>query len=197
VLLIGAGGMLGRAVAAALQPRHDVVAASRSCAPCRADLADAASLEQVFAAHGPFDAVVCAAGEAGFGRLDDFTADAFGAALNGKLLAQIRLALVARANLRDGSSITLTTGLLSCNPIRGAVAATTANAVIEGFVRAAAIDMPRGLRINAVSPGVLSESWDAYGRYFAGFEPVPAARVALAFVRSVEGAESGRTYLVH
>lgn len=192
--MVGASGVRGRAVAAALRERHDVVEASRSRAPHRVDLADADSLHWIFDGQGPFDAVVCAAGEADLGRLETLSAETFA---SGKPLGQIRLALVAQSRLGDGGSITLTTGVLSRNPIRGAAAAATANAGLEGFVRAASIEMPRGLRINAVSPCVLSEAWSAYGRYFARFEPVPATRVALAYVRSIEGAQTGQTYAVH
>ena len=43
---------------------------------------------------------------------------------------------------------------------------------------------------------VLTESLPTYGPYFAGFESVPAARVAMAYQRSVEGGQTGRVYRV-
>ena len=98
--------------------------------------------------------------------------------------------------LRDGGSITLISGILSAEPIRNGANATEVNAAIEGFVADAAIELPRGLRINAVSPTVLTESLEGYGPFFPGFESVPAARVALAYQRSVEGAQTGRVYRV-
>ena len=70
------------------------------------------------------------------------------------------------------------------------------NSAIEAFVRAAAVELPRGLRINAVSPNVFAESMPGYAPYFRGFEPIPVARAALAFSRSVEGAQSGQVYKV-
>ena len=103
---------------------------------------------------------------------------------------------VTEETVADGGSITLTTGVLAQEPIRYGASATMVNAAIEGFVRAAAIELPRGIRINAVSPGVLSESMPGYGPYFRGFEPVPAARAALGFSRSVEGAQTGQIYRV-
>jgi NAD(P)-dependent dehydrogenase (short-subunit alcohol dehydrogenase family) len=81
-------------------------------------------------------------------------------------------------------------------PVVGGAAASLANGGIEAFVRAAAIELPRGLRINAVRPGVVAESMDDYAAVFRGFEPVPVARVALAYSRSVEGAETGKVYVV-
>lgn len=70
------------------------------------------------------------------------------------------------------------------------------NGAVNAFVRAAAIEMPRGLRINAVSPGVIEEAMPAYGPFFRGFEPVPATRAALAFAKSVEGLQTGQVYVV-
>jgi len=63
-------------------------------------------------------------------------------------------------------------------------------------VRGAAIELPRGIRINVVSPTVLTESMGAYAPYFRGFEPVTAQRAAQAYLRSVEGAQTGRVYRV-
>ncbi len=91
---------------------------------------------------------------------------------------------------------TLTSGILSEEPIRSGVNATTVNAALEGFVRAAAFELPRGLRINVVSPTVLEESMPVYGAFFQGFEPAPGSRVALAYVRSIEGVQTGRVYRV-
>ena len=62
--------------------------------------------------------------------------------------------------------------------------------------RAAAIELPRGMRINVVSPTVFAESMEGYGPYFRGFEPMPVARAARAFSRSIEGAQTGQVYKV-
>ncbi len=86
--------------------------------------------------------------------------------------------------------------MLADEPIRYGASASLVNAGIEGFVRAAALELPRGIRINAVSPNVLQESMPGYAPYFRGFEPVPAARATLGFSRSVEGAQSGQVYRI-
>ncbi|MDA6870114.1 short chain dehydrogenase, partial [Escherichia coli] len=49
---------------------------------------------------------------------------------------------------------------------------------------------------NLISPTVLTESTEAYDGFFPGFESVPAATVAQAYRRSVEGVQSGRVYKV-
>ena len=113
-----------------------------------------------------------------------------------KLMGQVNLVLVGREFIADGGSFTLTSGVLTHDPIRFGSSASMVNGAIEAFVRAAAIELPRGLRINAVSPGVLLESMPGYGPFFRGHEPVPAARVALAYAKSVEGARTGQVFEV-
>ena len=70
------------------------------------------------------------------------------------------------------------------------------NGALEGFVVAAAIELPNALRLNLVSPTVLTESMPEYGDYFPGFMPVSAAEVAQAYRKSVEGKQSGQVYRV-
>ncbi|WP_080524338.1 SDR family oxidoreductase [Methyloprofundus sedimenti] len=61
---------------------------------------------------------------------------------------------------------------------------------LEGFVRAAALELPCGIRVNAVAPGWVRETLVAMK-----MDPssgIPAAQVALAYVRSVEGRMTGQ-----
>ncbi len=111
-------------------------------------------------------------------------------------MGQVNLVLAARETLRDGGSITLIGGVLSDEPILYGSSASMVNGALEAFVRAAAIELPRGLRLNLVSPTVLAESMADYGPFFRGFEPVPAARAALAYSRSIEGGQTGQIYRV-
>lgn len=197
LLLIGASGTLGRAVAAELGQRHDVITAGRTSGDLRLDLTDAESIRAALAQAGPLDAVVCAAGNVHFAPLLDMSAQQWNIGLADKLMGQVNLSLLAAQYLRDGGSITLTGGILAEQPIRQGASAALVNGGLESFVRAAAIELPRGLRINLVSPNVLTEAMPAYAPYFRGFEPVSGARSALAYSRSVEGAQTGQIYRVH
>ncbi|MGN6223138.1 short chain dehydrogenase [Pseudoxanthomonas sp.] len=196
ILVVGASGTLGKAITERLGQHHHIISAGRNSGDHRVDLRDDASVAGLFVAVGRVDALVSAAGSVHFGPLTEMTAAQFDVGLQDKLLGQIRLALIGQHHLADGGSITLTTGILAKQPIRLGANATAVNAAVEGFVRAAACELPRGLRINAVSPTVLSEAWDAYADFFPGFEPVPAARAALAFQRSIEGVQTGQVYKV-
>jgi len=196
ILLVGAQGTIGRGIAAELGQRHDILEAGRNSGSVRLDLADGKSVHRALEPLGPLDAIVSAAGHVAWGPLLELKPDQWDFSVNNKLMGQVVLALIGAQYLRDGGSITLTTGVLADQPVVGGAAASLANGGIEAFVRAAAIELPRGLRINAVSPGVVAESMDDYAPYFRGFEPVPAARVALAYSRSVEGADTGKVYAV-
>jgi NAD(P)-dependent dehydrogenase (short-subunit alcohol dehydrogenase family) len=201
ILVVGASGVLGRAIVAELSPRHDIVSAGSKSGDVRIDIADPASVVAGLKAVGPLDAVACAAGAVNFHPLSAIKPaplenSSYGLGLTNKLIGQVNLALAARDHLNDNGSITLITGILADAPIATGTSASMVNRAVEGFVMAAAIEMPRGIRINAVNPSVFEESMGDYGPFFRGFDPVPVARAARAFSRSVEGLETGKTYRV-
>lgn len=196
IAVIGATGTIGKAVVAEFGSRHQVMEIGRTSGEMRVDLTDSKSIEGLFAKLESIDALVSTAGNVHFGPLEKMTPEQFNIGLHDKLLGQVTLALIGQRYLNDGGSITLTSGILSDEPIDGGANATTVSAAIEGFVRAAAIELPRGIRINTVSPSVLQESLGTYGPFFRGFEAVPASRVALAYSRSVEGRQTGKVYKV-
>ena len=197
ILLIGASGTIGQAVLANLGARHDVITVGRSSGAQRADFSQPGAVARLLATVGKLDAIVSTAGNLHFGPLAEMTPEQFNLGLQDKLLGQVQLALIGQKYLNDGGSITLTAGILSIEPIRNGANATAVNAAIEGFVAAAAIELPRGLRINAVSPTILTESVGVYGPYFPGFDTVPAERAARGYQRSVEGGQTGRVYRAH
>jgi len=202
VLLVGYNGTLGRAVATELGARHKIISAGRKNADVILDLTDPVTIREGLENAGKLDAVVSAAGEVAYSPLAEIQPAPFGESLYtlglaSKLLGQVNLVLAARELLRDRGSITLTAGILSERPIAAGSSASMVNGALESFVRAAAIELPRGLRINVVSPTILTESMPQYASFFRGFEPVPASRAALAYSRSVEGLETGQVFRVY
>jgi NAD(P)-dependent dehydrogenase (short-subunit alcohol dehydrogenase family) len=196
ILVVGANGTIGKAIVDELNPRHEIVTAGRTSGDQNVDIADPASIRALFDAVGNVDAVVNAAGDVHFGPLLEMTPEQLEVGLSHKLMGQVHLALEAAKHLNPGGSVTLIAGSLSHDPVRYGASASLVNSAIEGFVRAAAIEFPPGTRINAVSPTVLCESMGAYGPFFRGTECVPAKRVAMAFSKSVEGAQTGQVYFV-
>ncbi|GLY44109.1 short chain dehydrogenase [Amycolatopsis sp. NBRC 101858] len=183
--MLGATGLVGRAVAAALEPRHDVIAVSRA-SPVSADLRDPASLDALFGE--PADALVCCAANVPLRPLAELTDEQVLDDLRGKLLGQVALARRAAAHLGDGGSITLTGGTFD-EPVPGSGLGALVNAGLEGFVRSAAAELPRGLRINVVSPGWITETLEAMGEQGG----TPVAVVAEAYRALVEGDATGTT----
>ena len=196
IILVGASGTIGQAIDRELRERHDIVRVGRNSGELQVNIADPASIRRLFEQTGPFDALISAAGNAHFGALEELSAKEFAVGLDDKLMGQINLVLIGREFANDGASFTLTSGVLSEDPIRYGAAVSTVNAALDGFVRAAAIELPRGLRINGVSPTILEESLPAYGPFFRGFKAVPAATVALAYAKSAEGRQTGQVYRV-
>lgn len=197
IVVVGASGTIGKAIVKELESRgHEVVQVGRTSGHYRADISSGDTIRALFEKTGMVDAIVSAAGSLHFGPLAEMTAEQFRVGLENKLLGQVNLALIGHKYLNDGGSITLTGGILSEEPIRYGTNATTVNLALEGFVLAAAVELARGIRINLVSPTIVTESVGQFGSYMAGFEPAPAARVALAYVRSIEGIQTGRVYRV-
>lgn len=69
ILVVGATGTIGRAVVAALSAGNDIVPVSRQSTAIKVDLADSASIREMYRSTGTLDAVVCAAGQAKFAPL--------------------------------------------------------------------------------------------------------------------------------
>ena len=196
ILLIGASGTLGSAIESELSSRHDIVRIGRNSGDETVDISDSASIRKLFERIGAFDALICAAGNVTFEKLEDMSQESFALGLRDKLMGQVNLLLIGREFANDGASFTFTTGVLSHDPIASGASASMVNGAIDSFVRAAAIELPRGMRVNSVSPTVLEESMETYAPYFRGFKPVPAATAALAYAKSVEGLQTGHTFHV-
>jgi NAD(P)-dependent dehydrogenase (short-subunit alcohol dehydrogenase family) len=194
VLVVGASGTIGRAVTSELGQRHEIITAGRSSGDVRLDITDIQSIRDALRELDRIDALVSATGSVKFAPFVEMTPEDYRVGLNDKLMGQVNLVLAGRDSLTDGGSFTLTTGVLDRDPVRLGSSASMVNGAVNAFVMAAAIEMPRGLRVNAVSPGVIEESMEFFAPYFRGFEPVTAARAALAYSRSVEGSQTGQVY---
>lgn len=196
ILIAGASGTIGAIVASAFSGKHEVIRAGRSSGDVKVDLSDRASVDAMYKAVGKIDAAIACAGHVHFGPLAEMTSEQFKKGLDDKLMGSVNFVLAGLNHVADGGSFTLTSGILDRDPIRKGVNASTVNAALAGFVMSAAIEMPRGLRINVVSPGLLEASVKKYEGFFPGHEPVAAERVALAYIKSVEGAITGQVIRV-
>ncbi|MBS0167584.1 short chain dehydrogenase [Nitrospira sp. CMX1] len=191
VIVVGGTGTIGSAVVAALSARHEVVVAGRKTGSVHVDLASPDSIRAMFQSVGKFDAVVSAAGQAKFGTLDELMDTDYLFSFSNKLMGQANLARIGRQFITDGGSFTLTSGVLSHEPIKGSASISMVNAGLEGFVRAAALELPRGIRVNVISPPWVTETLIA--RKMDPSHGMPAVHVAQAYLASVEGTMTGQT----
>ncbi|WP_296652758.1 short chain dehydrogenase [Paraburkholderia sp.] len=183
ILVIGATGLLGTEIVRLLSRDHEVIGASRKGPALTVDISDKASIVAMYRQAGAPDAVICVAGTAKFAPLDVLADEDFAFSLANKLMGQINLVRCAPLAVKPGGSITLTSGVLAQHPIPGSAAVSAVNAGIDAFVRAAALELAGKLRVNAVSPGWVSETLQAMGR--DPDEGVPAAVVAQAYRKCV------------
>jgi NAD(P)-dependent dehydrogenase (short-subunit alcohol dehydrogenase family) len=189
ILIVGATGTIGRPLVAAVQGRHELVLASRQQAHEKVDLSDPASIRALYKRVGKLDAVVSAAGEAKFSPLAKLTDDDFAFSLKSKLMGQVNLVRYGIDSVNDGGSFTLTSGVLASQPMIGSGAVSLVNSGVEGFTRVAALEAPRGIRVNIISPPWITETLIAFKMDPTG--GMPAADVARAYVDSIEGKQSG------
>ncbi|WP_137391297.1 short chain dehydrogenase [Rhodoligotrophos defluvii] len=196
ILVVGASGVVGKAVVANLSQRHHVLQASRSQSPFKVDMTSPTSIRALYEEVGSVDAVVAATGHVKFAPLENMSDADYRIGLNDKLMGQVNLVVLGIPYVASGGSFTLTSGILTDEPILGGTSASMVNGALESFTRAAAIELPRGLRINIVNATVLEEALGRYGEFFAGIEAAPGHRVALAYQRSVEGRQTGQVYYV-
>ena len=201
ILLVGAAGVVGRCVHAQLKDEHDIITAGLAGADLVFDLADAAAVVRALNGIGPLDAVISTAGRANFVRLEAVQPNAlidsaYGLGLTDKLLGQVNLALAARAVLRPGGSITLTSGTTSDDPIIGGSSLSMVNGALEHWVRAAATELPQGLRLNVVSPSLVEGTPPQAMAAFPGIEVVSAHRIGLAYLRCLASGITGQVIRV-
>jgi NAD(P)-dependent dehydrogenase (short-subunit alcohol dehydrogenase family) len=190
ILVVGGPGTIGREVVKALASGNEVIQASRSHSPVKVDITDPASIRAMYKNVGKVDAIISAAGGGAWKPLSELTDEDFQSSLNNKLMGQANLVRYGFDNLTDHGSITVTSGVLSQKPMVGSGAISLLNSGLEGFVRAAALEAPRGIRVNVVSPPWVSETLKEMGQ-----DPshgLPAATVARSYVDSVKGKQTGK-----
>ena len=196
IIIVGATGDVGKTAVDALSGRHEVIRVGRTSGDVQMDIEDIDSIRKMYNKVGKVDAVVCAVGHVHFGPVHEMTSEQFMEGINGKVLPQVNLVLEGFDYVNDGGSFTLTSGVTNRDPIRGGSCAAAANGALDGFVVGAAADMPRGIRINAVSPEVLETCRAAYDGFFPGHVHVSDEAVGLAYSKAVEGCLSGQVLIV-
>ncbi len=191
IIIVGATGTMGQHLASVLEKEHQIIRVASQGGDIQADITSTASIENMFKKTGEFDALISTAGPTFVGpwkKLDDNT---FRSGVEGKMMGQINLVLIGQHYINPKGSFTLITGALTEEPQRNFANASAANGAVEGFVRGAAIELEKGIRINAVSPTVIENS-PQYFPYFPGEIPTTMAELEFAFRKSIFGSQTGQ-----
>jgi NAD(P)-dependent dehydrogenase (short-subunit alcohol dehydrogenase family) len=189
VIVVGASGTIGKAIFDSFSSEHEVIRVGNSSGDIQVDISSEESISSMFDQVGNFDALVCAAGLAKFGKFSELSLEDFMLGFKNKLMGQVNLVRIGSGHINKGGSFTLTSGVLSKEPIPGSTSISMVNAGLEAFVRALVLDNPNHFRVNVVSPIWVKETMEAMG--MDSSKGMPAANVALAYKESVESERNG------
>jgi len=155
IIIVGATGTMGKHLTNAFEKEHEIIRVASKGGDIEADITSTESIEKMFKQVGTFDALISTAGPTYVGPWKNLTDKEFRKGVEGKMMGRINLVLIGQHYINPKGSFTLITGALTHNPQKNFANASVANGAVEGFVRAAAIELENGIRINAVSPTVI------------------------------------------
>lgn len=191
ILIIGGKGTIGKKVYDHFSKNHELIIGARTSGDVRVDIADSTSIKTMFDTIGIVDAVVCIAGEAKWAAFDSMSEEDFYIGLKSKLMGQVNLVRIGKDYINKGGSFTLTTGILADHPVMLTTSAAMVNGAIHSFVKAVALELENGIRINVVSSGLVEDAVNKYEVYFPGHNPIPMRKVVNGYIKSVEGRGNG------
>ena len=197
ILIIGGHGTIGKTVVQHFTVKNEIVIAGRSSGDVTVNIADSRSIQSMFEEVGFVDAIICVAGEAKWADFNDLTEDDYFIGLKSKLMGQVNLVRIGQNYLNPNGSITLTTGILADDPVVKTASASMVNGGIHSFVKAVALEIEKGLRINVVSSGVVEDAYEKYKDFFPGHHPIPMQKVVNGYIRSVNGKGNGQIIRIY
>jgi len=197
ILVIGGNGTIGKRVVDHFKTDHDVLIAGRSSGDVKVDITDSKSIQSMFETVEAVDAFICAAGEAKWDSFDNLSEEDYFIGLRSKLMGQVNLVRIGKNYLNPNGSITLTTGILADDPVKLTTSAAMVNGGLHSFVKAVALELPKSIRVNVVSCGLVEDAVDKYQDYFPGYNAIPMNQVVNGYVRSVLGSGNGEIIRIY
>ncbi|MCW3466450.1 short chain dehydrogenase [Chitinophaga nivalis] len=197
ILVIGASGTIGRKLVPALSSTDTIITAGRNSGDIRVDVTDATAIRQLFQEVKGIDACICIAASGPLDNFSTLTEKQLLADMQGKLFGQINLVLIGQHYLNDNGSFTLTSGIFADIPYKGVTGGAIVSGGLHSFVLNAAIELPRGLRINVVSPGMVEDSAKDFGHLFPGLQPVSMQAITDAYRKSIYENNTGQLIKVY
>lgn len=197
ILIIGGHGTIGSSVTSYFSDGNEIIIGGRSKGDVIVDISESDSIEKMFSQINNVDAIVCIAGEAKWDDFDKLSEEDYYIGIKSKLMGQVNLVRIGKNYLNAGGSITLSTGILADDPVIKTASSAMVNGGIHSFVKAVALELEDGIRINAVSLGVVQDAYYKYKDYFPGHNPIPTSKVINAYVRSVIGKMNGEIIRIY
>ncbi|WP_420603946.1 short chain dehydrogenase [Flagellimonas sp.] len=197
ILIIGGNGTIGKTVVSHFEKDNEVLIAGRSSGDVNVDIANSQSIKAMFEKTGKLDAIICVAGEAKWNDFDKLTEEDYYVGLKSKLMGQVNLVRIGKNYLNPNGSITLSTGILADDPVVKTTSAAMVNGGIHSFVKAVALEIENGIRVNVVSSGMVENAYEKYKDYFPGHNPIPMRKVINGYVRSVKGKGNGEIIRIY
>jgi NAD(P)-dependent dehydrogenase (short-subunit alcohol dehydrogenase family) len=197
ILIIGGHGTIGNKVSSYFKKIDTVLIAGRKSGDVLVDISDSNSIKEMFTKTGKLDAIICIAGEAKWANFNVLSEEDYYIGLKSKLMGQVNLVRIGQNYLNPKGSITLTTGILADDPVAQTASASMVNGGIHSFVKAVALEIENGIRVNVVSSGMVQDAYEKYKDYFPGHNPISMHKVINGYVRSVKGKGNGEIIRIY
>jgi len=197
LLIVGGSGTIGKKVTSYFSDTNEVITASRTSGDVTVDISDSNSIKKMFEQTGKLDAIICIAGEAKWADFNELSEEDYYIGLKSKLMGQVNLVRIGQNHLHPNGSITLSTGILADDPVVGSTSAAMVNGALHSFIPAVVLEIKNRIRVNAVSLGMVEDSYERYAESFPGHHPIPMNRVVNAYSRSVNGRGNGEIIKIY
>ncbi|WP_424492604.1 short chain dehydrogenase [Salinimicrobium sp. GXAS 041] len=197
ILIIGGNGTIGKRVVAQFQESNEIIIAGRNSGDVTVDIADSNSIKSMFDKTGKLDAIICIAGEAKWANFNQLSEEDYYIGLKSKLMGQVNLVRIGQNYLNPNGSVTLSTGILADDPVAQTTSAAMVNGAIHSFVKAVALEIENGVRVNVVSSGMVEDAYEKYKDAFPGHNPIPMEKVVRGYIRSVDGKGNGEIIKIY
>lgn len=197
ILIIGGNGTIGKRVVSHFQENNEIIIAGRTSGDVTVDIADSNSIKSMFDKTGKLDAIICIAGEAKWADFNQLSEEDYYIGLKSKLMGQVNLVRIGQNYLNPNGSVTLSTGILADDPVAQTTSAAMVNGGIHSFVKAVALEIENGVRVNVVSSGMVEDAYEKYKDAFPGHNPIPMKKVVRGYIRSVDGKGNGEIIKIY
>jgi NAD(P)-dependent dehydrogenase (short-subunit alcohol dehydrogenase family) len=190
IILVGASGQIGKEVDKLLSVEHEIVRVGARSGDIQCDYTSPDSVNSMFQQIKKFDHLICVAGrDSTFKPFETLSEDDYQHGFERKFLGQLRLVNLGLEHIAENGSFTLTSGYLNYYPNSSSIGTGPLNSMVDTWVANVAPMLPKGIRLNCVSPAPVVEP----GKEGKGL--VTAEYTAQFYSDAVRGDMTGRVLL--